>query len=379
MTPASPAKTPIALVYWGRLGAGAALMRQISAAFADDERFETYASPSLQSETQVDVESVKLIPIQTFSGPISLAVRTLLLPFTVKRLVRQMSTAGVKAVVTIMPHVWGLALQRSAARAGIKTFIMVHDADPHPGETRPLFDRLVTREIRGSDRIVTLSNHVADRVLVRGDATEARLVRLFHPIFHFTAEPDMEAHPAKPFRLLFFGRILPYKGVPMLLEAFARLRAAEVDCTLRIVGRGKIDAPSHLLDQPGQTIETGWVAPDAIGGILADADAIALPYLEASQSGVIAAAYGAGLPVVAAPSGGLREQVIDGETGTLAAAATVDAMAEAIRRLIETPGLYDACREGVAAYAGAQTAAHFARELGDAVLEAVADWPYPPR
>ena len=37
---------------------------------------------------------------------------------------------------------------------------MVHDAEPHPGERRPVFDRLVLEEVRGSDRIVTLSDHV---------------------------------------------------------------------------------------------------------------------------------------------------------------------------------------------------------------------------
>jgi glycosyltransferase involved in cell wall biosynthesis len=159
----------------------------------------------------------------------------------------------------------------------------------------------------------------------------------------------------------------------MLLDAFARLRATGVDCTLRVVGRGELDGPAHLMDQPGLSIETGWVAPDAIGGILAEADAVALPYLEASQSGVIAAAYGAGLPVVATPIGGLTEQVVDGETGLLAAAATAEAMADAIRRLIETPGLYDTCRRGVAAYAASHTAAHFSRELGDVILETIAD------
>ena len=373
MTPENLPKTPIALVYWGRLGAGAALMQQISAAFVQDERFEVYASPSRQSEVEVATPGLRVIPIETFSGPVSLAVGTALLPFTARRLVRRFSAAGVKAIVTIMPHIWGWALQRAAARAGIRTLLMVHDADPHPGETRPLFDRLVAREIRGSTRIVTLSDHVADQLVRRGDAPEKRLARLYHPIFDFAADTAFAAHPAKPFRLLFFGRILPYKGVPMLLEAFARLRAAGVDCTLRVVGRGAIDAPAHLLNQPGLSIETGWVAPDAIGGILADADAIALPYLEASQSGVVAAAYGAGLPVIATPIGGLPEQVIDGQTGILAAAATADAMADAIRRLIETPGLYDVCRDGIAAYAAMYTAAHFARRLGDVVVETIAD------
>jgi glycosyltransferase involved in cell wall biosynthesis len=373
MTSANPAKTPIALVYWGRLGAGAALMQQISAAFAADERFETWASPSLQSEVPVDAPGVRLISIQTFTGPLSLAIRTLLLPFTIRRLVRRLSSGGVRAIVTIMPHVWGWALQRAAARASIKTLMMVHDAEPHPGETRPIFDWLVCREIRSSTRIVTLSGHVADRLLERGDVTEEKLARLYHPIFKFAHALAKSSHPAKPFRLLFFGRILPYKGVPMLLEAFTKLRASGVDCTLRIVGRGEIAAPPNLLNQPGLSIETGWVAPDAIGGILAEADSVALPYLEASQSGVIAAAYGVGLPVVATPVGGLREQIVDGETGTLATDTTADAMAEAVRRLIETPDLYDACRHGVAVYADAHSQQSFARELGDIILEAMAD------
>ncbi|HTJ65138.1 MAG TPA: glycosyltransferase family 4 protein [Alphaproteobacteria bacterium] len=373
MTPAKPAKTPIALIYWGRLGAGAALMHQISSALAEDERFEVYASPSLRSELAVDAAGVHLLPIETFSGWASLAAGTLMLPVRVNRLVRQLSAAGVKAIVTIMPHVWGRALQRAAARAGMKTLLIVHDAEPHLGERRPLFDWLVTREVRACTRIVTFSDHVADRLIARGDATEERLGRLYHPIFHFTNGAALAAHPAQPFRLLFFGRILPYKGVPILLDAFARLRAAGVDCTLRVVGRGEIDSPPSLMSQPGLSIETGWVAPDAIGGILASADAVVLPYLEASQSGVIAAAYGAGLPVVATPVGGLIEQISDGETGTLANAATADALADAIRRLIETPDLYDLCRKGVAQYAAAHAPRNFAATLGDTILATITE------
>jgi glycosyltransferase involved in cell wall biosynthesis len=268
-----------------------------------------------------------------------------------------------------MPHVWGLALQRAARRAGSRTLLIVHDADPHPGERRPLFDWLVRREIRSSDRVVTFSSHVADRLAARGDVPDGRIVRLFHPIFRFGAQPTGRG---APFRLLFFGRILPYKGVGMLLDAYARLRRAGVNVSLRVVGRGEIDAPAGLKAQSGLTIETGWVAPSAIGVILAHADAVALPYLEASQSGVVAAAYGAGLPVVATPVGGLAEQVVHRRTGMLADSPAAADFAEAIRQLIETAGLYEACRSGVAAHAEIQSPERFATVLGDAVLATVA-------
>lgn len=368
-TPSDSAKMPIALVYWGRLGAGAALMSQIADAMRQDARFDLFLSSSLQSELPPQFPTDRLLPVHTFSGPLSLLVRTMILPLTVSRLVRDLSARNVRAVVTIMPHVWGLALQRAAHRAGIRTLLIVHDADPHPGERRPLFDWLVRREIRASDRIVTFSSHVADRLVARGDVPESRIAQLFHPVFRFGARPTERT---APFRLLFFGRILPYKGVAMLLDAFARLRTDGVAVSLSVIGRGAIGAAPELTKQPGLIIRNGWVAPDEIGGILAEADAVALPYLEASQSGVVAAAYGAGLPVVATPVGGLAEQVVDGTTGVLARGTSAADFADAIRRLLETPGLYETCRTGVAAHAETQSLEHFAAVLGDAVLATVA-------
>lgn len=362
-------KLPIALVYWGRLGAGAALMREISAAMAQDERFDLYASTSRQSELTPDLPPERMLSIDTFAGPLSLLLRTFLLPLTLRRLVRRMSSADMRVLITVMPHIWGLALHFAARRAGIRTILMVHDADPHPGERRPLFDFLVRQEIRRSDRIITLSDHVADRLIAKGDIPETRILRLYHPIFEFGGKEDAVSGPASPFRLLFFGRILPYKGLAVLLEAYALLRRAGVDCTLRVVGRGEIEAPPHLTDQPGLTIAQGWVAPDAIAGILADADAMVLPYLEASQSGVIAAAYGAALPVVATPVGGLIEQIDDGRTGLVAKSVTALDMADTIRTLIETPGLYAVCRTGVSHYADTHGADSFARLLGDRIID----------
>ena len=161
----------------------------------------------------------------------------------------------------------------------------------------------------------------------------------------------------------------------MLLDAFARLRAAGVAVSLTVIGRGQIDAPHDLGSQPGLTIKTGWVAPDAIGDILANADAIALPYLEASQSGVIAAAYGARVPVVATPVGGLTEQIVDGETGTLAQSTSAADFADAVRQLIETPGLHQKCRVGAARYADARSLERFSAALGDTILHTVAEGP----
>jgi glycosyltransferase involved in cell wall biosynthesis len=67
-----------------------------------------------------------------------------------------------------------------------------------------------------------------------------------------------------------------------------------------------------------------------------------LPHVEASQSGVAATAFGAGLPVVCTPVGGLPEQVLDGVTGLVARRADGPALADAILRLARDPQLYHA-------------------------------------
>jgi glycosyltransferase involved in cell wall biosynthesis len=364
-------KPAIAIVYWGRLGAGAALMNQLCEAMIRDGRFEVYASPSLRSELAPPLPRERLIAVSTFSNLATFAIRTLFLRSIVAGVVARMVAADVKAMVTIMPHVWGEALTRAAKRAGIRTILTIHDADPHPGEARPIFDRLVRAEARASDRLLTLSNYVADRLVARGDVAPGMVIRLFHPIFRFGAAATRDPMPASPVRMLFFGRVLPYKGVPILLAAFARLREAGGGYVLRVVGRGDDEAPPELTRQEGLTLEEGWVAPDAIARVLETADILVLPYREASQSGVVAAAYGAGLPVVVTPVGGLTEQVIDGETGVIAAATTPEAVADAVRRLIETPGLYSACRRGVLKFADEHSFDRFAGSLGDAVLELI--------
>ena len=86
----------------------------------------------------------------------------------------------------------------------------------------------------------------------------------------------------------------------------------------------------------GVTVENRWVPETEIGALLAWSDALILPYREASQSGVAAAALAAGRPVIATCVGGLREQ-LSGTPQALLCQADVASLAGAIREWLETP------------------------------------------
>ena len=92
-------------------------------------------------------------------------------------------------------------------------------------------------------------------------------------------------------------------------------------------------------------------------------DAMACPQVEASQSGVVAAALGHGMPVVAMPIGGIAEQVVNAETGVVADQVTAEAFAAAIRRLAEEPGLFETISTHIHETAGERSMDRFLNEI----------------
>ncbi len=84
------------------------------------------------------------------------------------------------------------------------------------------------------------------------------------------------------------------------------------DWELRVVGSGpESDALAALRSTPGVTVENRWVPDEEVAALIAWADAVVLPYVEASQSGVAPGAIAAGRIVVATRVGGLTEQLSD--------------------------------------------------------------------
>lgn len=88
--------------------------------------------------------------------------------------------------------------------------------------------------------------------------------------------------------------------------------------TVRIVGLGPESATLDALRAlPGVSVENRWVNEAEIGSLIAWADLLVLPYREASQSGVAAAALAAGRFVLSTRVGGLVQQLGAEELATL--------------------------------------------------------------
>ena len=134
------------------------------------------------------------------------------------------------------------------------------------------------------------------------------------------------------------GRLKEPKDFESLFRAAARV---DGDFRLRVLGDGP-DRPAleRLLAELGleQRVELAGDADD-VPEQLAGADVFVLSSRSEGLPMSILEAMAAGLPVVATRVGGIPELVDDGRTGLLVGAGDVDALAEALQRLVDDPEL----------------------------------------
>jgi glycosyltransferase involved in cell wall biosynthesis len=136
--------------------------------------------------------------------------------------------------------------------------------------------------------------------------------------------------------ILFFGRIWEYKGLEYLIRAEPLITEKVPEARIVIAGEGEdFGRYRRLMDRPEHFVVYNEHIPDQRRSeLFRHASVVVLPYVDASQSGVIPVAYSFMKPVVATTVGGLPEIVDDGRTGYLVPPRDERALAEAIVRLL---------------------------------------------
>lgn len=206
----------------------------------------------------------------------------------------------------------------------------------------------------------------ADALLVHS-AADAKLSRLIAPGVrtHEARHPDYRSLLTEmPSRdearrklgwnrptLLFFGYVRKYKGLEWLIKSVPEIRR-QVDAVLVVAGEFWEDQQrfeklaSGLGVAEHVRLVPGYVANEKAALYLAGADLLALPYVSATQSGIVQLAYAAGLPVVASRVGGFAEAVEDGVSGYLVEPRDPSAIARAVIDFF-TQARADRFRQGV--------------------------------
>lgn len=223
--------------------------------------------------------------------------------------------------------------------------LTAHDVvprEPRPGQLGAL------RSLYGAlDAIVVHSEHGRGVLTDELGVADERVHVIPHGVFDYlTRVPDPLPLPTELAAVdcqvvLQFGLMRPYKGIDLMLTAFA---GAQTDAELWIVGMPRMDtAPLHDLATGLGVADRvrfveRFVGDRELGAFFRRADLVVLPYRQIDQSGVLFTALAFEKPLLVTRVGGFGEIADRYGAARAVAAGDVDALAQALAELLADAG-----------------------------------------
>lgn len=275
------------------------------------------------------------------------AVANFVLPFTVRRLLRERPYdlivedinkipfftplyAGGTPVLAVVPHLFGGTVFK--------------EANPLVASYVWLAERLIPTVYRRC-RFEVISPSTADDLAARGldrDRIAVVYCGMEHARFALAEPPPRDDPPL----VVSWSRLRRYKSVDVALDAFARIREELPDARMAVMGRGPDEARlrRHAARRglAGAVEFTGHLEWDALVRLLHRASVFLNPSPKEGWGLTVIEANCCGLPVVASDAPGLRDSVRDGATGLLTPTGDAEAMAAAALALLRDPARRDA-------------------------------------
>lgn len=275
-------------------------------------------------------------------------------------------------------HLWNPLLLMALRQRGVRTIHTLHDVDPHYGVRFGSLIRLWNHMvIRQADQVLVHGRRYQEQLIAQGlsphKVTYTPLLHGFwgadkHEILGAGAEsvsPTPASMPTfmptvigerlptavkrstvigkHPPLILFFGRVEAYKGISVLLAAWEKMNedlansgSLHKNAQLLLAGPVAVDMPLPSLP-PGVELRNRRISDEEGIDLFQRCSLVVLPYIDATQSALIAAAYFFAKPVIVTRSGALPEYVIEGRTGWVVPPNDVDHLASALRHALADP------------------------------------------
>ena len=290
------------------------------------------------------------IELATFDGaagfPAGPLTRQMRLPWIIRRFRPMIAHVQEQADAPTAAMLTGLSRR-------MPVVLTVHDPRPHSGSDTAYAER--GRVFRERLRDGAAAFHVHGAFCERELRASRRIDR---PVIStpaavlFVPTPDA-VRPREPGTILFFGRMEAYKGLETLLDAADRLRARGRTFRVIVAGRGPElgRLAGRLAGRTDIEVHDAFLRHDEAIALFQRSSLVVAPYRDATQSGVVASAFGNGRPVVASRVGGLPDAIADGRDGILVPPDDPGALADALEPLLCDDRKIEALMAGVRARA----------------------------
>ncbi len=206
-----------------------------------------------------------------------------------------------------------------------------HDPIPHSGVSKKR-SKSTKKRIEKSDKVIVLTESFIPIVEKNFHKNSTDIIFMRHGLINYSnSEYNINRCFClnKPIVFLFFGRYEPYKGIDILLKAFDEISKERSECELIVAGKGKL--PDYKIKSKKVKVINRYIEDYEVDKIFREDNVVVvLPYKDATQSGIITIAYEYLVPVIASDTGGLREQLFDGEAGIMVPPNDVKALKKAM-------------------------------------------------
>jgi beta-1,4-mannosyltransferase len=254
------------------------------------------------------------------------------------------------ALATALRSLLFLGLLLALRLRGVRLVWTAHNLRPHE-QYHPLWGFLVYRTVaRWSSRIIAHSAAARAQLQARyGALPQCGIIPHGNYIGSYGAPCDRAGSraalglpPDRPV-LLYFGALRPYKGIELLLEAFAQLPERQRG-TLIVAGAAKDRGYGAAIECQaaaiaGVRLELGYIPDQRLARLLGAADLVVLPYHSMLTAGSLLGALSYARPVVAPAFGPIGELVREGAQGFLFAPNDQQSLQAALRRALAHPDL----------------------------------------
>lgn len=228
-----------------------------------------------------------------------------------------------------------------AIKNNIKSVITIHDYVTHEGEKSTITETLQKRFIKKASQVNFLSHFVKNQAEKELGPNNNFKIRP-HPILPSNVL-NTKAHSARP-KLLFLGRVVDYKNVPVLIKSIKDLDIEK----LTIAGQQMPKRDFNPNTDPRIEIIDKVLTDAEISHLLAEHHILVLPYLSASQSGILTLGIASEMVMVISKVGGLVEQL--SPEGAIWVEPTEEGIRVGLELLMKSKSVYNKVKKAVIAF-----------------------------
>lgn len=300
-----------------------------------------YAVLSSKISNRQDWENEKLLKgicfIETGTRKTAISETFKFLTFKKGQIKKFFNSVEFDYVIQTFYHPWAEFVNKQVRYKKVVT--LCHDPVLHSG-VKKIEIYLTQRFIRNSDEIVVLTRSFIPLVERNYGFTQDHIHYMPHGrMSDYRVNQDrskIEYYDPSKTNFLFFGRISEYKGLHILAQAFAKLEKENKNATLMVAGSGDFsEYENEFKELSNVHIENRYIKDEEVGSFFDDPSVVlVLPYLDATQSGVIPIALEYGVPIIASDSGGLKEQLDDGRIGLYVKPGDVDMLYQTMQNVL---------------------------------------------